>query len=72
MSPALSRAINVVFVLCVCGVLFGAFGVLDHDIQIAHLVRVIGWIGMIATLGWMAWRSLQSHEADVIADRQPR
>jgi disulfide bond formation protein DsbB len=27
MSPALPRAINVVFVLCVCGVLLGAFGV---------------------------------------------
>jgi hypothetical protein len=52
--------------------LFGAFGVLDHDIQIAHLVRVIGWIGMIATFGWMAWRSLQSREPDAVADQQPR
>ena len=40
--------------------LFGKFGVLEHDTQIAHAVRVIGWIGMIATLAWMIWRSLQA------------
>lgn len=37
--------------------LFGALGVLNHDVQIAHLVRALGWMGMIATAGWMAWRS---------------
>lgn len=40
--------------------LFGKFGVLDHDTQIAHVVRVLGWLGMIATVGWMVWRSVQS------------
>ena len=40
--------------------LFGKFGVLDHDSQIAHAVRVLGWLGMIATVGWMTWRGLQS------------
>jgi len=40
--------------------LFGRFGVLDHDTQIAHAVRVIGWLGMIGTVAWMTWRSLQS------------
>lgn len=40
--------------------LFGRFGVLDHDTQIAHVVRVLGWLGMIATVGWMVWRSVQS------------
>jgi hypothetical protein len=42
--------------------LFGKLGVLDHDTQIAHAMRVIGWIGMIATVGWMVWRSLQSRQ----------
>jgi hypothetical protein len=37
--------------------LFGAFGVLRHDVQIADAVRVLGWIGMFATATWMAWRS---------------
>ena len=48
--------------------LFGKFGVLDHDIQIAHAVRVMGWIGMIATLGWMIWRGLQTR-AQVATDK---
>lgn len=43
--------------------LFGKFGVLEHDTQIAHSVRVIGWLGMIATVAWMVWRSLQSRGA---------
>jgi hypothetical protein len=37
--------------------LFGKFGVLDHDTQIAHFVRVLGWLGMIGTVTWMIWRS---------------
>jgi hypothetical protein len=37
--------------------LFGALGVLDHDIQIAAFVRAIGWAGMIGTVAWLAWRS---------------
>jgi hypothetical protein len=37
--------------------LFAKFGVLEHDTQIAHVVRVLGWLGMIATVAWMIWRS---------------
>jgi hypothetical protein len=40
--------------------LFGRLGVLKHDTQIAHAVRVLGWIGMVATLAWLIWRSLKS------------
>src|SRR5579862_5722112 len=40
------------------GYLFEKFGVLQHDIQIAHTFRVIGWIGMLATVAWMVWQSL--------------
>ena len=40
--------------------LFGKLGVLDHDIQIAHAVRVLGWIGMFATVAWLVWRSLRT------------
>jgi hypothetical protein len=39
--------------------LFTQLGVIDHDTQIAQAVRVLGWIGMLATVGWMVWRSLQ-------------
>jgi hypothetical protein len=41
--------------------LFGRLGVLEHDTAIAHAVRVVGWIGMIATLAWMFWRSLRTN-----------
>jgi hypothetical protein len=41
--------------------LFGRLGVLEHDTAIAHAVRVLGWVGMIATLAWMIWRSLQTN-----------
>ena len=37
--------------------LFGALGVLDHDIQIASFVRAISWAGMIGTVALFAWRS---------------
>jgi hypothetical protein len=40
--------------------LFTALGVLNHDTQIAHAVRIIGWLGMIGTLAWMIWRSLRA------------
>ncbi len=35
------------------------FGVLDHDTQIARVVRALGWIGMLGTVAWMIRRSLQ-------------
>ncbi len=38
--------------------LFGRLGLLEHDTQIAHAVRILGWIGMLATVAWMIWRSL--------------
>jgi hypothetical protein len=38
--------------------LFGKLGVLDHDTQIAHAVRILGWIGMIATFAWFIGRSV--------------
>ena len=38
--------------------LFGKLDLLDQDIHVAHAVRVIGWIGMLATVAWMIWRGL--------------
>jgi hypothetical protein len=43
--------------------LFGKLGVLDHDTQIAHAVRILGWLGMIATFAWFVWRSLTTKSA---------
>ena len=38
--------------------LFGKLGVLAHDTQIASAMRVIGWLGMLATVAWFVWRGL--------------
>lgn len=43
--------------------LFSKFGVLQHDIQIANIVRIAGWTGMIATVAWMVWRSLKTEQS---------
>jgi hypothetical protein len=40
--------------------LFSSVGLVEHDTQIGGAVRVIGWIGMVATLGWFGVRALQS------------
>ncbi|MGA3088462.1 MAG: hypothetical protein ABSD75_07600 [Terriglobales bacterium] len=37
--------------------IFSSLGVLDHDTQIAAAVRLLGWCGMLATMGWLAARS---------------
>ena len=38
--------------------LFGKLGVLAHDTQIASAMRVIGWLGMLATIAWFVWRGM--------------
>lgn len=38
--------------------LFGKFGLLAHDTQIASAMRVIGWVGMLATVAWFVRRGL--------------
>ena len=36
--------------------IFSDLGVLQHDTQIAAVVRFLGWLGMLATVGWLVWR----------------
>ena len=43
--------------------LFSSVGLVEHDTQIGGAVRVIGWIGMAATLGWFGVRALQNRSA---------
>lgn len=38
--------------------IFSSLGVLKHDTQIAAVVRVLGWCGMIAIVAWLARRTL--------------
>jgi hypothetical protein len=37
--------------------LFSHSGLLEHDTQIGGFFRVLGWIGMLATVAWFARRS---------------
>jgi hypothetical protein len=37
--------------------IFTSLGVLDHDTQIAAVVRLIGWCGMLACVAWLAMRA---------------
>lgn len=36
--------------------LFGRWGLLESDLKIGQFVRNIGWLGMLATMGWLAYR----------------
>lgn len=37
--------------------LFSHFGVIEHDTAIAAVVRVLGWLGMLGTMGWLVRRA---------------
>jgi hypothetical protein len=37
--------------------MFSRLGLIDHDVQIGTAVRVLGWIGMLAVVGWLIWRA---------------
>jgi tryptophan-rich sensory protein len=37
-------------------ILFGQWGVLIKDQQIGHSTRLLGWLGMFATLAWLSHR----------------
>jgi hypothetical protein len=43
--------------------IFSRLGVLNHDTQIAAVVRSLGWCGMLAVIGWLALRSSANREA---------
>src|SRR6202140_2534436 len=37
--------------------LFSHAGGVEHDTQIGGIFRALGWIGMLGTVAWFAWRS---------------
>jgi hypothetical protein len=38
------------------GILFGQWGLLEQDQNIGGIMRTLGWLGMIATVAWLAYR----------------
>lgn len=49
--------------------LFTSLGVLKHDMQIATVVRALGWIGMCAVVAWLIFRASRSRTSDAAAVR---
>lgn len=43
--------------------LFTSVGLLNHDTQIAAVVRALGWLGMCAVVAWLLWRSWNSESS---------
>jgi hypothetical protein len=46
------------------GILFGQWGLLMQDQRIGGATRALGWMGMVAVVGWLAWRTYQSARAE--------
>jgi hypothetical protein len=42
--------------------IFSSLGVLNHDTQIAAVVRLLGWCGMVAVVMWLASRTIAGQE----------
>jgi hypothetical protein len=42
--------------------MFSQWGVLQYDTRIAGVVRAIGWLGMIAVVVWLWWRTKSSNQ----------
>ena len=40
-------------------ILFGQWGLLVQDQKIGGTIRILGWLGMIATAAWLAFRMRQ-------------
>jgi hypothetical protein len=38
-------------------ILFEQWGLLPDDLKIGQFVRTLGWLGMSATLAWLAYRT---------------
>ncbi len=51
--------------------IFSSLGVLDHDTQIAAVVRVLGWCGMIGCVAWLALRTRARDTAEAVPSTFP-
>ena len=48
--------------------IFSSLGVLNHDTQIAAVVRVLGWCGMVGTAVWLGWQGTRPVPEPVYPD----
>lgn len=52
-------------------ILFTQWDVLVKDQQIGANTRALGWLGMLATVTWLAWRLARCQTQKLIARRRP-
>ena len=54
-------------------ILFSQWGLLLQDEKIGAVTRGLGWVGMIAAAGWLAWQTYRGNRAaeDFSASRKP-
>jgi len=45
-------------------ILFGQWGWLRYDVSIGHATRFLGWLGMILTMAWLAFRTWQTLKSE--------
>jgi hypothetical protein len=45
--------------------IFSRWDVLPHDVQIATVVKTVGWLGMLAACAWVCWRAWQDRKVQV-------
>jgi hypothetical protein len=43
-------------------ILFGRWGLLSFDLKIGQFVRTVGWLGMCATVAWLAYRTYRDSQ----------
>jgi hypothetical protein len=48
--------------------IFSGLGVLNHDTQIAAVVRLLGWCGMLGTVAWLGWQGTRPVPIPVYPD----
>jgi hypothetical protein len=46
--------------------IFGRWDVLQHDVQIATVVKTIGWLGMLAACAWVFWCAWRDRKLQVV------
>ena len=49
--------------------IFSSLGVLNYDTKIAAVVRLLGWMGMIATVAWLGLPMLRQRESQATLSR---
>jgi hypothetical protein len=51
--------------------IFWRWHVLAHDVQIAGVVKAVGWLGIVTACTWVVWRAWQDRQATRAEQEQP-